>query len=136
MSEPTASVFPMTTNTSGLDAHDLRRCCGEHFSDPHALGCTEAAGPSLADLVDAYADAKAAEAAAEQRVKDLRDQLLLAYSEILPEDHTLTSGRNAVRVSTSSGWRLDTARLKREQAEVYAAYATPTSSTRLTVEPR
>jgi hypothetical protein len=105
------------------------------------MTATPAAGPSLADLVDAYADAKAAEAAAEQRVKDLRDQLLLAWADDQgnhphqPTD-TMLGARAGVRVSTSSGWRLDTARLKREQAEVYAAYAVPTSSTRLTVEPR
>lgn len=35
--------MPLTSTPSlesTLDEHDLRRCCGEHFSDPHAAGCS------------------------------------------------------------------------------------------------
>ncbi len=31
-----------------LDDHDRRVCCGEHFSDPHAAGCTVGDAEELA----------------------------------------------------------------------------------------
>ena len=96
----------------------------------------------LASLVDAYAEAKEAEAAAQDRVKDLRDSLLVAYAETSVEVRAATARRSpasedaAITVSTSTAWRLDSTRLKAEHPEVYAAYAKQSSSTRLTVTPR
>jgi hypothetical protein len=95
----------------------------------------------LAALVDAYAEAKELEAAASDRVKDLRDALLVAHAENVQayphgEPEQLVGTRHVITVSTSSGWRLDSTKLKAEHPEVYAAYAKQTSSTRLTVVPR
>ena len=94
----------------------------------------------LASLVDAYAEAKEAEAAAQDRVKDLRDSLLVAYAERVdfPEagPSPLEGSTHRVIVSTSTAWRLDSTRLKAEHPELYAAYAKQSQSTRLTVTPR
>jgi hypothetical protein len=91
----------------------------------------------LAALVDAYAEAKELEAAASDRVKDLRDSLLVAVAGHAEDDVDVLEGtRHNITVSTSSGWRLDSTKLKAEQPEIYAAFAKQTSSTRLTVVPR
>lgn len=92
-------------------------------------------GPTLAELVDAYAEADADEKAATDRKKDLRDQLLLVSTEVGNEGD-LTGTRSVVKVTSTTSWRLDSGRLKTEQPALYAAYAKQSSSTRLTVVPR
>lgn len=97
--------------------------------------------PDLAALVDAYAQADADVKAAEDRRKDLRDQLLLAWAEG-QGDHPgeITTSMHGARATVSVGrvesWRVNTAALKAEHPEVYAAYARKSTSTRLTVVPR
>lgn len=94
--------------------------------------------PDLASLVDAYAEAKEAEAAAADRVNDLRDQLLTIKDERDdPWDSAPLVGRmHQVIVSTHSSWRIDSTRLKVEQPALYAAFARQSTSTRLTVVAR
>ena len=130
--------------TYKIDGRDTGICprCGEvtetpapTFSPSPALQRVQGAADRLAELVDAYAEADAEEKAAADRKKDLRDQLLEIQADLGGQDE-LTGTRSAVKVSTTSGWRLDTTRLKREQPAWWAAYAVETSTTRLKVSPR
>lgn len=90
----------------------------------------------LAALVDAYAEAKDAVDAAQDRLKDLRDQLLLEANGAAQPNGHLYGARSVVKFSTVSTWRVDTTRLKSEQPALYAAYARQSSSTKVTVGPR
>lgn len=90
-------------------------------------------GAYLAPILERWRIAKLEADAATERADALGREVKDACTAAQLPTTTLTdtAGRPVARYESTEGWRLDTTRLKAEQAPIYAAYAKPTTTTRL-----
>lgn len=90
-------------------------------------------GAYLAPILERWRIAKLEADAAIERAESLGREVKDACTAAGLPTTTLTdtAGRPVARYESTSGWRLETAKLKAAHPEVYAAYAKPTTTTRL-----
>ena len=92
------------------------------------------AGSKLEQLHAEWADAKAAADAAAARLKQITDSIKSELTEAAPgapRVQLVSPHGPALGLTYSESWRIDTPRLKREQPELYVAYAKKSGSWRL-----
>jgi hypothetical protein len=93
--------------------------------------------PELASLLERFRTTKAAAEAAKEDADAARDALKLAMIDAASADPSPTNpldvsvGPITAHLTVVESWRLDTARIKAEQPEVYAAYAKPSTAIKL-----
>jgi len=94
--------------------------------------------PELSALVERYRVAKLSADAAVELSNETRDALKLAMLESAGDVAPSTTnpldvsvGPVTAHLSVVESWRLDTTRIKREQPEVYAAYAKMSTALKL-----
>lgn len=123
MTQPTAQPGPY-----GTELHTLAETL---TPTPNAIAPQLSA--YLAPILERWRIAKLEADAASERADALAREVKDACTAAGLPTTTLadTAGRPVARYESTSGWRLETTKLKTEHPEVYAAYAKPTTTTRL-----
>lgn len=110
---------------------------GQNFVDPGPKQIQPEASSRLAALHAAYADAKAAVDAASEQLKAITDAIKVELTAVDPNERRFellpAEGVTArpLQLTYVESWRIDTARLKKEQPETYVRYAKKSGSWRL-----
>lgn len=91
-----------------------------------------AAGSRLDQLASQYDAAKLEATAAAERLKQITDAIKVELYQAVADGVTKVDLMHRhglpLRMSARTSWRLDTPRFKREQPQVYAAYAKPVTT--------
>lgn len=95
--------------------------------DQETYAVSAGQGTRLEQLHAQYAEAKAAADAAAEKFKAITDGIKAELAAELPEGMTsvdlVTDGRQPLRLSYITSWRLDSKRLKAENPETWVRYA-------------
>lgn len=96
-------------------------------------------GSRLAQLQAAYADAKAAKEAADQRVRDVTESLKAELYALAPGESRIelapAGEAPGLRMAYVESWRVDAKRLKAENPVIYASYAVKSGTWQLRATP-